>query len=426
MQISYDPSASAVHADEADAEGYLEKNRTLIERVQEGYIWNDGRLGWFSVTGAFPPEESYKLRAEADRVRAIATVMIVIGIGGSNRGAMAAIQALHRSIASPTRIVFAGDTLSASSLLDSVEILKRESVVLNVIAKDFNTVEPGITFRVLRNALIDKYGEGYRERIIATGSRGPGQLAELSDAHGYRFLDFPADVGGRFSALTTVGLFPMAVAGIDIAALVAGAMDAEKELKNAGIESNPAVRYAVNRNLLFSRGFNVESLVFFEPDLLPFARWWTQLFAETEGKNQEAVFPTYFSYSEDLHAVGQYVQQGKRCIQETFLNFVHVHPDFLIGPSAAVKDGFGYLDGKAFDELNRAVYAAALRAHSEDGVPCAEISAPAIGAGSLGGLFYFFMFASYLSATLLGVNPFNQDGVENYKVNMYRILGKHA
>jgi glucose-6-phosphate isomerase len=285
-------------------------------------------------------------------------------------------------------------------------------------------VEPGVAFRVLRQAMLDKYGEAYRERIVATGSRGPGQLAELAEKHGYRFLDFPAEVGGRFSALTSVALFPLAVAGVDIAALVAGAAEEERALKSEDLASNPAVRYAARRNLLFSEGFTVESLVFFEPDLLPFARWWTQLFAETEGKNGDAVFPTYFSYSEDLHAVGQYVQQGRRCIQETFLDFMHENPGFLIGPSALVRDGFGYLDGKPFDALNRAVYEAALGAHSEDGVPCAEIAVPAIGAGELGALFYFFMFAAYVSATLLGVDPFSQDGVENYKRNLYRILGK--
>ncbi|MEI6876908.1 MAG: glucose-6-phosphate isomerase, partial [Spirochaetota bacterium] len=325
---------------------------------------------------------------------------------------------------SPTRIVWAGDSLSAARLRDVLEILRNSSVVLNVIAKDFNTVEPGIAFRVLRQALIEKYAADHAGRIIVTGSRGPGQLFDLALGQGYRFLDFPPSIGGRFSVLSAVGLFPMAVADIDIGQVVDGAKECEASVKGAEPLHNDAVRYAVMRNLLFSKGFTVESLVVFEPDLVPLARWWTQLFAETEGKNENAIFPTWFNYSEDLHAVGQYVQQGRRCIIETFLGMFHADPDFTIGESRDVLDGFGYLDGRRFDELNLAVYGAALEAHAKDGVPCFEMATRGIGEKELGTLFYFFMFSCYLSATLLGVNPFTQDGVEAYKGNLYRILGK--
>jgi glucose-6-phosphate isomerase len=389
-----------------------------------GEAWNDGKLGWFSLAGSVPETELQRILDAAAYVKGIADTMIVIGIGGSNRGAAAAILALRRSLRSTTRIVFAGDTMSGAELLDAVETVKRDSVALNVIAKDFNTVEPGIVFRVLREAMIEKYGSAYSNRIVATGSRGPGQLFELAEKHGWRFLDFPEAIGGRFSVLSAVGLFPMAVAGVDISELVAGARAMESELKSAETLSNPAVRYAVDRNILFTKGFGVESLVVFEPDLVPLARWWVQLFAETEGKTENAIFPTCFSFSEDLHAVGQYVQQGRRCVQETFLKLFHDNPGFAIEASEEVRDGFDYLDGKAFDELNRAVYAAALEAHSADGVPCLEIACGRIDARRLGGLFYFFMFACYISANILGVNPFDQEGVENYKRNMYRLLGK--
>ena len=410
--------------DPAETALAIEKNAELIGRVQRGEAWNDGWLGWFAVSESFPEKVAEAVEEAAERVRRTADLMIVIGIGGSNRGAMAAIHALRRSVSSPTRIEFAGDTMSAAELMEAVESAKSHSTVLNVIAKDFRTLEPGIAFRILRAAMMEKYGEAHRDRIIVTGSRGSGQLGELAEKHGYRFLDFPANIGGRFSVLSAVALFPMAVAGIDIGLLVRGAKGAEAALKSTDIRSNPAVRYAVDRSILFSKGFFVESLVFFEPALQHFARWWIQLFAETEGKNGKAVLPTCFSYSEDLHAVGQFVQQGTRCVSETYLNYFYRDSGLMIGGSESVRDGFEYLDGKKFDELNRAVYAAALQAHSEAGVPCVEIAASPIDEESLGELFYFFLFAAYLSGSLLGVDPFTQDGVEGYKKNMRRLLGK--
>jgi len=420
MNIAFDPKFSGIDR-EATLRG-IEARRSILERARRGEFWNERWLGWFSVREAASARALAAVRGEAARVWERATAMIVIGIGGSNRGAMAAIQALRGKLSSPTRIVWAGDTLSGTSLRDALEVVERESVVLNVIAKDFRTLEPGITFRVLRQALMKKYGADYAERVIATGSHGDGQLFELARAQGWRFLEFPENIGGRFSVLSNVGLFPMAVAGVDIESLAAGAEDAERSLTSTELETNPAAIYAVHRNLLFERGFGTESLVFFEPDLLPLARWWTQLFAETEGKTPSAVFPTYFSYSEDLHAVGQYVQEGRRCIAETYLRAFRSNPNLSIEPSAEVADRFDYLDGKAFDELNRAVYQAVIRAHSSGGVPCQEIVLPEIGEYELGALFYFFMFSCYLSASILGVNPFTQDGVENYKRAMQALL----
>jgi glucose-6-phosphate isomerase len=426
MDLHFDSQHAEGLVSAAETRQKIGANEALIEGVLRGSVWNERALGWFSTEDSAPEAELERIQAEADRVRAMADVMVVIGIGGSNRGAMAAIQALRRRSSPGPRIVFAGDSLSASRLKDAVETVRNESVVLNVIAKDFNTVEPGIAFRVLREAMVAKYGAAYSERIVVTGSHGSGQLLELARQHGYRRLEFPASIGGRFSVLSAVGLFPMAVAGIDIRAMVDGARNAERELKGTEPYTNPAVLYAVDRSILFSKGYIVESLVVFEPDLVPLSRWWTQLAAETEGKSQEAVFPTSFVYSEDLHAVGQYVQQGKRCLIETYLGFFHADPDLVIHGSASVHDGFDYLDGRPFDELNRAVYSAALEAHSGGGVPCLALGAPSICERSLGELFYFFMFASYLSASLLGVNPFTQDGVEGYKANMYRLLGKQS
>lgn len=298
-------------------------------------------------------------------------------------------------------------------------------MVLNVIAKDFNTVEPGIWFRMLRLAMQDKYGPSYNERIVAIGSRGPGQLFELAKLHGYAYLPFPKDIGGRFSALSPVGLFPMAVAGLDVEKILEGARRVEQQIKKPPIEENSAVRYAVLRNLIREKGIQIESLIFFEPDLLALSRWWIQLFAESEGKTDNVLFPVGFSYSEDLHAVGQYVQEGPRVILETFLNLNYQTEEILIEPSEDVIDGFSYLDDKPFSVLNKSVYRSALKAHSDDGVPCCELSInSSLDEQELGSLFWFFLFSAYLSATLLDVNPFDQEGVESYKKNMYAELGK--
>jgi len=410
------------HISPAKTQRAILNNRKLIEQAQQGEIWNDHWLGWFSVSGAAPEKAVAAIQEEVKRVWQKTTTMIVIGIGGSNRGAKAAIKALCRKIHSPTRIVWAGDSLSSAVLKDVIEIVRNDSVMLTVIAKDFKTLEPGIAFRMLRQELITKYGTTYASRIVVIGSYGKGQLYEIAQAHGYRFLEFPESIGGRFSVLSNVGLFPMAVAGVDITRLLQGAAAMEMELKKTDVAQNPAVQYAMNRNILFSKGFGIESLVVFEPDLVPFAKWWTQLFAETEGKTSNAVFPTYFTYSEDLHAVGQYVQQGRRCITETFLGVFHKNPELMIEPSINLVDGFSYLDRTRFDELNQAVYAAALKAHAEDGVPCQEIRVNGIEEETLGELFYFFMFACYVSASLIKVNPFTQDGVENYKKAMQELL----
>ncbi len=426
MDLVFDPRHAQSCAGAEEAARCVRDNEELIDRALRGPFGGNALLGWFSPADSAPGPHLDRIREESRRVHADADTMLVLGIGGSNRGAMAATAALHRSLRSPTRVVFAGDTLSASSMRDALDVVSSGSVVLNVIAKDFNTVEPGVTFRVLREAMVRRYGAEYAGRIVVTGSHGPGQLCELADRHGYHFLEFPASIGGRFSVLSAVGLFPMAVAGIDVAEVLAGAADAESALKKADVRANPAVLYAAWRKLLFSKGFTNESLVIFEPDLVPLARWWVQLFAETEGKTPNAVLPTFFSYSEDLHAVGQYVQQGRRCITETFLRLFHEDSGLFIPASPQVRDGFGYLDGRPFDELNRVVYAAAQEAHSRDGVPCLEISCPPISTRTLGELFYFFMFACYVSATLLGVEPFTQHGVEGYKRSMHRMLGKNG
>lgn len=404
--------------------GEIAQRKQEILKVQEGAIGSKSRLGWFNLPDNID-EYLAPIKEAADKILKTATDMIVVGIGGSNRGAMAAIRALSHQISSPITIHYAGDSLSQKRMEETLQLVEEKNIAINVIAKDFNTLEPGIAFRLLRNAMERKYGADYNQRIFVTGSRGPGQLHELACRHHYHFLDFPETFGGRFSVLSAVGLLPMAVAGIDIKRILAGARTAEQYLKSTTPEKNQGVQYAVSRNLLFKKGFTIESLVLFEPDLIHLGRWWVQLFAESEGKTPQAIFPASFMYSEDLHAVGQFVQEGPRCIAETYLKLFHPCDTFVIPESLGVADGFNYLTGKEFHLLNETVYKAALDAHKTDGIPCTEfLSMEAIGPEIIGYYFYYFMFVCYLSSVLIDVNPFDQEGVESYKRNMYKLLGK--
>lgn len=404
--------------------GEIAQRKQDILKVQEGAIGDKNRLGWFSLPNNID-EYLAPIQQTADKILKTATDLIVVGIGGSNRGAMAAIQALRHQISSPVTIHYAGDSLSQKRMEEALQLVEEKNVVINVIAKDFNTLEPGIAFRLLRTALEKKYGKEYNERVFVTGSRGPGQLYQLATTHGYHFLDFPDNFGGRFSVLSAVGLLPMAVAGIDLKRILAGARVAEQYLKTTAPEKNQGVLYAITRNLLFKKHFTIESLVLFEPDLVHLGRWWVQLFAESEGKTPRAIFPVSFMYSEDLHAVGQFVQDGPRCIAETYLKLFHPCDTLIIPESSEVVDGFNYLTGKEFQSLNETVYKAAFDAHKTEGIPCTEfLSTETISPEVIGYCFYYFMFVCYLSSVLIDVNPFDQEGVEAYKRNMYKLLGK--
>ncbi len=403
----------------------IRKRQADILQVQQGKIGDINRLGWFTLPHQLD-EYLAPIHEAAEKIKTMATHLIVVGIGGSNRGSMAATQALRHQISSPVTITYAGDSLSQMHLQEALELVERENVAINVIAKDFNTLEPGISFRLLRDALKKKYGSAYHQRVFVTGSRGSGQLFDLAQLHGYHFLDFPENFGGRFSVLSAVGLLPMAVAGVDLYKIFKGAKAAESYLKSTDPEKNQGVIYAVTRNLLFQKGFPLESLVLFEPDLLHLGRWWVQLFAESEGKTENAIFPVSFMYSDDLHAVGQYVQEGRRCIAETYLRLFHPNKPLVIPESPEVFDGFDYLSCKEFQTLNETVYQAALEAHKNDGIPCTQfIAESTICPEIIGYFFYYSFFVCYLSCVLLEVNPFDQEGVEGYKRNMYTLLGKN-
>ena len=391
-----------------------------LERILRGEFGAPEDLGWFSPARWEADPLTATIERLAQVIRQEAQVFVLVGVGGSNRGAQAVIEALgDRRV----EIVYAGDNLSAHAMQGVLQRIQGRATIVNVVAKDFRTLEPGIAFRMLRQQLQDEYGSAAADRIIVTGSPGAGQLGELAQIADYFYLPFPTDMGGRWSVLSAVGFLPIAVAGVDLRALIRGASEAASELQALPLEANPAAQYAMARSLLAAQGFVIENLASFEPSLSYFGRWWSQLFAESEGKDQRGVFPVASNYSEDLHASGQYLQEGRRMIFETFLDAHFAHPDLFIPPSRVV-DGFGYLDGERYGTLNAAVYQAAYQAHVAGGVPCLQLQCGEITPALFGELFYFFMLSCCLSATLIGVNPFGQPGVEAYKKNMYRLLGK--
>lgn len=394
----------------------------LLDEVRAGEERYADSLGWLSVDECAGDERLDFLLGEAARVRGMADAFVVIGIGGSNQASRAAVKALRPK--DGPAILWAGNTLSAAETARLLsELDGYRSIVVDCIAKNFETLEPGAAFRVLRRYLTDRYGaEEAAKRIYATGTPG-SSLDALCREHGWTFLTFPPRVGGRYSVGTDVGLFPMAVAGIDVRALVQGMRGMRDRLFSEPAAENPALRYACLRNLLLDHGYHLEMLSFFEPRLSCFARWWVQAFAESEGKEGRGLYPVFSCNSEDLHATGQFIQEGSPILFETFLTVRDPGASVPV-PTDDCGDGFGYLSGKDFSAINEVACRATIQAHSERGVPCLELSVPSLDAQTLGELYYFFLFSCYLSCRVLGVNPFDQPGVENYKGYMFKNLGK--
>ena len=379
-------------------------------------------LGWHSVDEAAGPERVDFLLEQAARVRADADAFVVIGIGGSNQASRAAVKAL-RPEGGPA-ILWAGNTISACEMARTLrELDGYQSIYIDCIAKNFETLEPGIAFRVLRQYLERRYGaEGAAKRIFATGTPG-STLHQLCLDQGYTFLTFPETIGGRYSVGSDVGLFPMAVAGVDIRALVQGMRDMRDTLLAAPAEENPALRYACLRRLLLEHGYRLEMLSFFEPRLDYFAKWWIQLFAESEGKEGKGLFPASLEYTADLHSMGQYIQEGQRLMCETVVDFAP-KGEFLIPNDPENIDGLNFLAGKPLSFVADKAMRGVMLAHVDGGVPNVLIQMPAISETSVGFLIYFFEYVCGLSGHLLEINPFNQPGVEAYKSNMFALLGK--
>lgn len=421
LELEYDGMDQFISQEELRI--ILNKNQEILDRIlgEEERYKND--LGWFKTETWGNDLAITELQEKALEVRKNADVFIIIGVGGSNQAARAVIKAMDGNN-KDIEILYAGNNLSARYLEKLIKSLEGKSVYINVIAKNFETIEPGISFRILRQYLEFKYKEDANKRIIVTGTTG-STLWQLAKNKDYTLLEFPKDIGGRYSVISPVGLFPMAVAGIDIKELVLGASHMEEFLKNTKGADNPAFLYASIRNILLNKGYNIEILSSFEPDLDYFGKWWKQIFAESEGKEGKGIFPVTCSFSEDLHSIGQYIQEGQRMLMETFLKVEGDNSNLSIKPEENCEDYFSYLDHKSLKEINDAAYEATLKAHIRGGVPCMVIKIREITPYYFGQMFYFFQFACYISSKILGVNPFDQPGVEEYKKDMFQILEKN-
>lgn len=389
-------------------------------------------LGWLDLPERYDKIEFKRIQDAALRIQQQSEVLVVIGIGGSYLGAKAAIEMLSHSfynnlpyhLRKTPEIYFAGTNISPVYLTHLLELIGERHFSVNVISKSGTTTEPAIAFRILKQKLEDKYGtEGARERIYATTDKEKGALKKLATEEGYETFVVPDDVGGRFSVLTAVGLLPIAVAGISIEELMSGAAEAMSDFK-APFSQNPCLQYAALRNILYNKGKAVEMLINYEPRLHFVAEWWKQLYGESEGKDGKGLFPASADFTTDLHSLGQYIQDGRRHLFETLLNIERPECDITLEAVSSDLDGLNYLAGKTMDFVNKKAAEGTLEAHTEGGVPNLVINLPEATAYHLGYLFFFFEKACAVSGYLLGVNPFDQPGVEAYKKNMFRLLGK--
>lgn len=386
--------------------------------------------GWLDLPVDYDKDEFARIKVAAEKIRKTADVLIVIGIGGSYLGARAAIEFCksqnYNLLAKETpQILFSGNSISPSSLNEIRAMVEGRDFAVNVISKSGTTTEPAISFRVFREMLIERYGkEEAASRIFVTTDKQRGTLKALADSEGYETFVVPDDVGGRYSVLTAVGLLPIAVAGIDIDKLMQGAADAKTAFADPDISNNDCYKYAAIRNILARKGKCVEMMVSYEPSFAMMNEWFKQLYGESEGKDGKGIFPTSAIFSTDLHSLGQYIQDGQRILFETVVTFKEPVCDYVIGYDAADTDGLNFLTGKGMSFVNRKAFEGTVLAHNDGGVPNIVLEAETMDEYELGYMVYFFEKACAISGYILGVNPFNQPGVESYKRNMFALLGK--
>lgn len=389
-------------------------------------------LGWVNLPARTTPEELAAIEQAAAALRSQADVIVVVGIGGSYLGARAVQEALSDSFAclrhnpQGARVVFAGQNLSEDYLHELLDALQQWSVAAIVISKSGTTTEPAVAFRLLRDAIERRYGkQEASRRIVAVTDRSRGALRTLAESQGYTTFVIPDNVGGRYSVLTPVGLLPLGAAGIDIGELIRGAQDMQRATAaSVPYADNPAVQYAAVRNTLYRAGYKIELLASYEPKLQYIAEWWKQLYGESEGKDGKGIFPASVTYTADLHSMGQYIQDGERFLFETVLSVAQPARELRIPGDDADLDGLGFLAGRRLSEVNRMAELGVSLAHADGGVPNLRIELPAITPYWIGALLYFFERACGISGYLLGVNPFDQPGVEAYKRNMFALLDK--
>lgn len=387
-------------------------------------------IGWLDLPVNYDKDEFARIKAAAEKIKNTADVLIVIGIGGSYLGARAAIEFVksqnYNLLCKDTpQIVFSGNSISPTALNEVMSLVDGRDFAVNVISKSGTTTEPAISFRVFREMLIKKYGkEGAAGRIFVTTDKERGTLKALADKEGYETFVVPDDVGGRYSVLTAVGLLPIAVAGIDIDRLMKGAQDARLAYSEPDINKNDCYKYAAIRNVLSRKGKTVEMMVSYEPSYAMMNEWFKQLYGESEGKDGKGIFPASAIFSTDLHSLGQYIQDGQRIMFETVVLFEKPNQEYIIGIDEANTDGLNFLAGKGMSFVNRKAFEGTVLAHNDGGVPNIVLEAESMNEYDLGYMIYFFEKACAISGYVLGVNPFNQPGVESYKRNMFALLGK--
>lgn len=387
-------------------------------------------VGWLRKPSKYVKTKEFeKIKKSAEKIKSDSDILLVIGIGGSYLGARAVIEALHSSIyssdPSKTKVMYVGNSLSPEYMNDVIHALDGKDFSINVISKSGTTTEPAIAFRIFREILENKYGlKEARERIYVTTDSKEGALKKLAKAEKYTTFIIPNNIGGRFSVLTPVGLLPIAVSGIDIDELMNGAIVSEDKYSDRSLEYNECYQYAVVRNLLYEKNKSIEMLITYEPKLHYFIEWWKQLFGESEGKDGKGLFPAGAEFTTDLHSLGQYIQEGRRLMFETVLNFEKSNSDIIISMDEDNLDNLNYLTGKKLSYVNKKAMEGTIQAHVAGGVPNILINITRLNAETMGELIYFFEKACAMSAELLEVNPFNQPGVEKYKNNMFKLLEK--
>ena len=417
------------------SEEEMNQYSTEVEKIHQDLYKkaNDEKefLGWLNLPTDYDKEEFDRIKAVAKKVKEDSDIFLVIGIGGSYLGARAVIEAMNSPFANEMveaknpKVIFVGNNLNPDYIHDVIEFIGDKDLSINVISKSGTTTEPAIAFRIFREFLENKYGIAEaRSRIYVTTDKQKGALKKLADSEGYESFVIPDNVGGRYSVLTAVGLLPIAVSGIDIDKLMCGAVAAQNRYADEKLKYNDCYKYAVARNILYKKEKNIELLVDYDPKLHYMIEWWKQLYGESEGKEGKGIFPAGVEFTTDLHSMGQYIQQGRRNLFETVLNIENSKTDLEIKNDEDNLDGLNYLTGKSLDYVNKKAMEATIEAHVSGDVPNIVITMNQLDEENLGQLIYFFELACAMSGRLLGVNPFDQPGVEAYKKNMFRLLGK--
>ena len=432
-KVTFDYSKAASFVQDQEVESMkklaLDAKELLVSKTGAG---NDF-LGWIDLPVDYDKEEFDRIKKAAAKIQSDSEVLLVIGIGGSYLGARAAIEFLRHSfynivskeVRKTPEIYFVGNSISTRYLSHLMDVIGDRDFSVNVISKSGTTTEPAIAFRVFKKMLEDKYGKAEAaKRIYATTDKARGALKSLATEEGYETFVVPDDVGGRFSVLSAVGLLPIAVSGADIRKLMEGAASGRETALNAPYEENDAVQYAVVRNILHRKGKSTEILANYEPSLHYVSEWWKQLYGESEGKDRKGIFPASVDLTTDLHSMGQFIQDGSRIMFETVLEVEECEQEIIMGEEPVDLDGLNYLAGRNVDFINKSAMNGTILAHTDGDVPNLMVRIPRQDEFSLGQLFYFFEFACGISGYLLGVNPFNQPGVESYKKNMFALLGK--